>query len=299
MKQKLLIIVGPTSSGKSALGVELAKKFDGEIISADSRQVYKGLNIGTGKITKREMKGVPHHLLDVANPKKAFSADDFVKHARRAIQEIASRGKLPIIVGGTGFYIDSLVGRIALPDVPPNRKLRAILDKKMLAQLFTMLEKKDPARAKALSTPSERNNKVRLIRALEIVHALGTVPTPRGPLGYDAMWIGVNRRDAALRERIDKRLKDRIKKGMVKEAESLKKAGLSFKRMGELGLEYRSLAKVLQKKLDVAGMQKELQIDIWHYSRKQITYWKRNKNITWFDAEESAKIERLVSMWAT
>src|SRR5580693_2616583 len=128
--QKVLVIVGPTASGKSALAVALAKKFKGEIISADSRQVYRGLNIGTGKITKREMRGVPHHLLDVVSPKKIFTAHDFVTHARRAISNIAKRGKLPIIAGGTGFYIDALVGRIVLPDVPVDEKLRARLEKK-------------------------------------------------------------------------------------------------------------------------------------------------------------------------
>ena len=123
-----MVIVGPTSSGKSALAVELAKKFGGEIISADSRQVYRGFDIGTGKVTRREMKGVRHHLLDVASPKKQFSADDFLRRGRAAIKEISSRGMLPIVAGGTGLYIDVLVGRIILPRVPPNLALRARLE---------------------------------------------------------------------------------------------------------------------------------------------------------------------------
>ena len=297
MKQKVLIIVGPTSSGKSALGVELAKKFNGEIISADSRQVYKKLDIGTGKITRREMKGVPHHLLDVADARKAFTADDFVKHSRAAIQNISERGKLPIIVGGTGFYIDSLTGRISLPDVPPNKTLRASLQKKSVEQIFAMVQKKDPQRAKTLTSPSERNNKARLIRALEIAAALGKVPVKKDRPLYDALWIGVNREDSELRERINKRLKARIKRGMVKESEQLRKAGLTYKRMNELGLEYRSLAKVLQKKIGIAEMEAELRSDIWRYARKQIGYWKRNKNIVWFDPRKNSQIEKAVRTW--
>ena len=297
MKQKVLIIVGPTSSGKSALGVELAKKFNGEIISVDSRQVYKKLDIGTGKITRREMKGVPHHLLDVADARKAFTADDFVKHACAAIQDISERGKLPIIVGGTGFYIDSLTGRISLPDVPPNKKLRVALEKKSTDQLLSLLKQKDSMRAQALTSPSERNNKARLIRALEIAAALGKVPVKKDRPLYDALWIGVNREDRELRERINKRLKARIKRGMVKESEQLRKAGLTYKRMNELGLEYRSLAKVLQKKIGIAEMEAELRSDIWRYARKQIGYWKRNKNIVWFDPRKNSQIEKAVRTW--
>src|SRR3989344_2993718 len=163
-KQKVLIIVGPTSSGKSALAVELARRFNGEVISADSRQVYKGLDIGTGKVTKREMRGVRHHLLDVASPKRVFTAHDFAERARAAIEDIASRGKLPVIAGGAGFYIDAFVGRIVLPEAPANAALRARLETKTAARLFALLKKKDPRRAKTI----EPRNKRRLIRALEI-----------------------------------------------------------------------------------------------------------------------------------
>src|SRR3972149_9041812 len=124
MKKRILVIVGPTATGKSEVAVFLAKKFDGEVISADSRQVYKGLDIGTGKITKREMSGVPHHLLDVANPKRVFTVSEYKKLGEKALQNIWWRGKLPIICGGTGFYIQALVDGIILPEVPPNKKLR-------------------------------------------------------------------------------------------------------------------------------------------------------------------------------
>jgi len=167
-RQKVLIIVGPTASGKSALAIEIAKKLSGEVISADSRQVYRGLDIGTGKVTKREMRGIPHHLLDVASPKRVLSAGDFVARASRAIADITARGKLPIVAGGTGFYIDALMRRVALGKAPPNPALRKKLAEKSATQLFALLKKRDPTRAASMDTPSERNNKLRLIRALEI-----------------------------------------------------------------------------------------------------------------------------------
>lgn len=297
MAQKVLIIVGPTASGKSALGVELARRYGGEIVSADSRQVYRGLNIGTGKITKKEMRGIPHHMLDIASPKKAFSASDYAEKARAAIADIGGRSKLPIIVGGTGFYIDAVVGRIELPEVPPNKVLRKRLASKSTAQLYTMLKKADPMRAKAMDTPSERNNKVRLIRAIEVARSRGsTKPRPRGPRGYDVRWIGIVPNDEELKTRIHKRLRERHKKGMVNEAKRLHAAGLSYKRMNELGLEYRSLARLLQKKISGSDLDTELQSDIWRYARKQIGYWKRNKDIRWFDPK-SKKIESFVRSW--
>ena len=296
--QKLLIIVGPTASGKSALGVRLARKFNGEVISADSRQVYKGLDIGTGKITKREMKGVPHHLLDVSSPRKPFSANDFERQASDAIAQIVDAGKLPIVVGGTGFYIDALVGRVALPDVAPNKKLRARLAKKTISQLLSMLKKRDPRRAAMLSTPSERNNKVRLIRALEIATALGKVPMMeiRSP-SFDVLWVGATLQSKVLAQKIRTRLLERMKRGMVAEAKRLHRVGLTYKRMHELGLEYRSLARLLQKKITREQFEKELQSDIWRYARKQLSYWKRNKEIKWFDPKAVAKIEKRVRGW--
>lgn len=296
MKQKVLIVLGPTASGKSALGVRLAKVLDGEIISADSRQVYKGLDVGTGKITTKEMKGVPHHLLDVASPKKMFSAGDFVKLGRAAIQDITKRGKLPIVVGGTGFYIDALVGRIALPEVAPNPLLRKRLASKSPAQLFALLRKKDSVRAATLDTPSERNNKARLIRALEISHSLGKSPASKSEDMYAVLWIGTRLPDPVLKKKIGARLSARIKAGMLAEARRLKRGGLSYKRMEELGLEYRSLARFLKNEILKTELETELRSDIWRYSRKQIGYWKRNTSIQWFDPK-SKKIAPLAKTW--
>lgn len=305
--QKVLVIVGPTASGKSSLAVRLAKKFNGEVVSADSRQVYKGLDIGTGKVTKREMAGIPHHMLDVVSPKRKFSAGDYVKATRKAIADIHSRGKLPIVAGGTAFYIDALLGRIELPNIPPNPELRKRLAGKSAAQLLTLLKKKDPKRARAMNTPSERNNAVRLIRALEIAAA----PRPKNVLRsnlstnlpesdsstWDVQWVGVSPSMTALDKKIRIRLFARIRAGMIAEARSLKKNGVSYKRMRELGLEYRSLADLLEKKITKKEMMETLYAEIRRYARKQTGYWNRNTDIEWFDPKDAKKIEQLVAQW--
>lgn len=296
--QKILVIVGPTASGKSALAVELSRAFNGEVISADSRQVYRGLDIGTGKVTKREMRGVPHHLLDVADPRRPYSAARFVKDAQKAISDISNAGKVPIIAGGTGFYIDALLGRITLADVKPNTKLRRMLSTKTSAQLYALLQKKDTPRAQGMDTPSERNNKVRLIRALEIASAGGQASAKHTcKPSYEVLWIGTKLPFAALEKKIVARLKARMRTGMMAEAKRLHAQGLSYKRMGELGLEYRALARLLQGKISRAEFEEELARDIRKYAKRQITYWKRNSEIHWIPPHArvvSAQVRRFL-----
>jgi tRNA dimethylallyltransferase len=294
-KQKILVIVGPTASGKSDLAVRLAKKLNGEIVSADSRQVYRGMDIGTGKITKKEMRGVRHHLLDVADPKKRFNAEKYRVLARAAIDDIASRGKLPIICGGTGFYIDAVLNEKLLANVPPNPKLRKKLSKKSPADLLLILKKLDPGRAAIISkSNSEKKNARRLIRAIEIACKVRpcTKQAIQGPTyastGSDlvqtnAIFIGIKPPVEDLKRRIRIRLEKRLRHGMIDEARQLHKNGLSWRRMDELGLEYRYLAKYLQGKINREEMIKRLNFEIWHYARRQMTWWKRNKKIKWFD----------------
>lgn len=280
-KKRVLVIVGPTASGKSSLAVRLAKKFESEIISADSRQVYKGLNIGTGKITKKEMQGIPHHLLSIADPKKQFSVADYKKLAREKLNKI----KFPIVVGGTGFYIDALVGKTNFADVPPDKKLRKKLSEKSAEELFKILKEKDPRRGNDI----DRHNKIRLIRALEIIQALGRVP----PIlkfsrtsEYKFIYIGLRPND--LDKRIYKRLGKRIP-GIIQETKKL-----PFKRAYELGLEYRYATLYLKKKLSKKEMVEKLYTAIRQYARRQMTWFKRNKEIKWFRPKEYRKIEKYV-----
>jgi tRNA dimethylallyltransferase len=284
MKPKVLIIVGPTASGKSDLAVQLAKALNGEVISADSRQVYTGLDIGSGKITNEEMQGIPHHLLDVADPKKQFSVSDYKKLARGKIEEIIKRDKLPILVGGSGFYLDAVTGRASLPEVPPNKELREELEGKTTDELLVMLEKKDPTRAQSI----DQHNKVRLVRALEIVEALGKVPgIKKERLPYEFIWIGLKPEKETLEADILKRIHKRLN-GTIREAEALHKNGLTYERMEELGLEYRYLARLLQNKITKEEFETELYSEIKKYAKRQDTWFKANKDITWFGSSSSA-----------
>ncbi len=283
VRTKVLVIVGPTASGKSGLGVRLAKKLNGEIISADSRQVYRGLTIGTGKITKREMKGVRHHLLDIADPKRVFTAYDFAIAARAAIEDIARRGKLPIMVGGSAFYIDAALGKTKLANVRPDAALRHHLRKKTLPELKTLLKELAPRRYLTI----DKQNPVRLIRAIEVALAAektAELPKPR----YEAVTIGIRPKDSQLRANIAKRLHARIREGMVAEAKRLRRRGLRLKRMRELGLEYRYLADYLEGKLSKEEMLTRLEAAIWQFSRRQMTWWKRDNGIRWFSSAKKA-----------
>lgn len=293
MKPKIIVVLGQTSTGKSDLAVAIAQKYNGEVISADSRQVYKGLDLGTGKITKKEKRGIPHHLLDVANPKNKFSVTEYQELTNSAIAEIVNRGKIPILCGGTGFYLDAITKNIVFPEVPPNIKLRKILNQKTALELFQMLAKLDKQRARDIKNKNEQNNKVRLIRAIEISKHLGKVPKIKKQIAkYDFIKIGLSLDDTELKDKIHGRLLARIKKGMVKEAISLHQKGLSWKRMLELGLEYRYLALYLQKKITKKEMEERLTTEIVHYAKRQKTWFKKDSEIVWFHPKEISKIEK-------
>ena len=209
---KVLAVVGPTATGKSDLAVVLAERFGGEIVSADSRQVYRGLDIGAGKVTKAEMRGIRHHLLDVALPHRArYTVEDFKRDGADAIEEILSRGKLPIICGGTGFYVDALVHDEQFPAVAPDKALRARLAKKSAKALLNELSRLDPRRARDM----DPHNKVRIIRAIEIARALGSVPRIKRRERYDVLWIGLTLPRPKLREKIHARLMKRMRGGKL------------------------------------------------------------------------------------
>ncbi len=297
MKQKLIVILGPTATGKSDLAVRLAKKCDGEVVSADSRQVYKGLDLGTGKITQKEMRGIRHHLLDVTSPSRVFSVADYKQQAEKALTTIFANNKLPIVAGGTGFYIDTLITDASLPSVPANKELRKQLSKKTAAQLFAMLKKKDPRRAGEI----DPKNPHRLIRALEIVETLGRVPSRKKKTKgkYDVLYIGLAFPAEKLKKRIRTRVIRRMKQGMVAEAKRLRTQGLSYRRMRELGLEYHYLADLLENKINKKEFVNLLSTAIWHYAKRQMTWFKRNKEITWFSPTNTKKIEADVRAFLT
>lgn len=274
MKRRVYVILGQTATGKSALAVQLALR-RGEVISADSRQVYRGLDIGTGKISKKEMRGVRHHLLDVASPKRRFTVAQYQRKAIYAIAEIFKRGKIPIICGGTGFYIDAITRGTIFPAVPPNPEFRKSASKLDGRQLLMLLKKLDPGRAKSI----DKNNKVRLIRAIEIAKYLGQVPRLAvKPPSYEFIKIGLFLPQAFLKKKIESRVKKMFRLGLLREINKLKKAGISKRRLKELGFEYNNPTpeKVIAETLK--------------YAKRQMTWFKRDKEIKWFDASKQIKI---------
>ena len=291
-KPKIIVILGPTASGKSALAVEIAKRFNGEIISADSRQVYQGLNIGSGKITKKEMGGVPHHLIDVVSPKKTFTVVQYQKLAKKTIGQILNRNKLPIICGGTGFYIDALIYNYQLPKVPPQKHLRKKLDKKSPEELFKILSQLDPERAQNI----DPYNKRRLIRALEIVMTTG-LPVPKlfannsqkfAENSYDVLKIGIGKSGVKLKKLIDQRVGEWINRGLIQEVKNLHKNSLSWHRLNELGLEYRITARYLQNLISYEQMVEMLKKETWRYAKRQMTWIRRDKEIHWVKTKKEA-----------
>lgn len=271
-KKKIIVVAGPTASGKSDFAVELAKKINGEVISADSRQVYKGLDIGTGKITKEEMKGVPHHMLDVAHIGDDFSVAEYARIAKPIIEDIFSRGNTPIICGGTGQYIDALIYDTEPPKIPPNKSLQEKLEKKTTEELFGDLLAKDPVRAQSI----DRHNKVRLVRALEIVHTLGTVPELREPkLLHETEFYLMHPSRDTLRDRVIKRLEKRLVQGMVDEVKRLMDQGYSSDEMKRFGLEYVTIAKMLEGTLTEQEMETELVTKTMQYAKRQQTWNKK------------------------
>ena len=269
-KKRIIIILGPTASGKSELALKLAKKINGEIISADSRQVYKGLDIGTAKI-----KG--QWCTDIADTKKTTTVVEWKRCAEDAIDTIYRIGKTPIIVGGTMFYIKALADGLILPQVPPNPKLRKKLEKKSATELFEILKKKDAQRSKII----EPKNKRRLIRALEIVAALGQVPKLKKRRKYDALFLGLKRTPAELKRRIEKRISRMLKRGLVKEVQKLRAARLPWKRIYEFGFEYKYPALYLQKKISRNEMKEMLLKETLDYARRQMVWFKKDKRIRW------------------
>jgi tRNA dimethylallyltransferase len=292
-KHKVVVIVGPTASGKTSLGIELAKRIHGEVVSADSRQVYRGLDLGSGKVTYEEMQGVPHHMLDVADPNMVYTVSDYVHAARSILEDVHRRGLTPIIVGGSFFYVDALLGRITLPTVPPNDALRVELDSLRTEDLFSYLKTRDPRRAETI----DKHNRPRLIRALEITAELGAVPLPYSEPLYDARIFGITIDQTELKNNIHNRLISRIEKGMVDEVKHLHEQGLSYDRLESFGLEYRYIAEHLQGRLSYCVMLETIKTKSWQYAKRQMTWLKRDKEIVWVEPRDVEKIEEMARVF--
>jgi tRNA dimethylallyltransferase len=297
-KDKIIIITGPTASGKSDLAIEVAKKFNGEIISADSRQTYKGMDIGSNKVetTKKEdglySEGIKHHLIDVANPKEMFTVTNFKKLAKEAIKEIIINNHLPIITGGTGFYIDSLVYDLNIPEVEPNEKLRKELNKKTKEELYSLLKEKDSERAKNINL----NNKQRIIRALEIIEETGK-PIPKNNYSqspYNPLFIGLKTNNENLKKLLKERLIKRLNIGLLDETKKLHQDGVSWERLESFGLEYRYSSLYLQNKITKEEMIERIVTESYQYAKRQMTWFKRNKQMIWLNQDEKNKSFELI-----
>ena len=286
-QQKIIVIVGPTASGKTSLAVHLGKALNGEVISADSRQVYRSLDIGTAKITAEEMESVPHHLIDIRDPKEVYTAADFTHDAHAAIQEIHARRHVPIVAGGSFQYIDALLGKQSIPRVPPNAALRAELESKDTETLAEMLRKQDPQRAAQIDTQNPR----RLVRALEIVAALGKVPdVVVVPPPYDVLLIGLRMETDALKEKIFTRLEKRINQGLVDETKKVLTRGISKARLQEIGLEYKVALEYIEGDLSESEMRQKLKEKVWQYAKRQLTWLKKMNSVEWFAPTDQEQI---------
>jgi tRNA dimethylallyltransferase len=307
-KNKIIVILGPTASGKTKLAVALAYKFNGEIVSADSRQVYKGMDAGTGKDLgnyqlsiinyqsgkkiKKIIK-IPHYLIDVVSPKTNFNLAKYQKFAYKAIDDILTRRKLPIVVGGTGLYLQAVVQGYQLSEAKPDKKLREKLEKMSAQKLFKMLSGLDYKKANGLNE-SDKKNKRRLIRYIEVAKS-GFAARTVEPLKqqYEFLLIGVKKNREETRKRIYKRLIERLEKeDMVGEIQKLREQGLSWKRLESFGLEYKFISLYLQGKLDYKEMVEQLNIAIGQFAKRQLSWFRRwerqGAKIYWIESRQAA-----------
>ena len=279
---KVVAVVSTNASGKSALGIALAKKYDAEIISADSRQVFRGLDLGSGKVTPEETQGVPHHLIDVREPNEFFSMADFQRMAYQAIDDIRGRGRLPMIVGGTGLYVDSVLDGYLLSDKEPDLAYRAELEKLTTPQLYDMLLELKP------DVQVEKNNRNRVMRIIERIHD-GDDATPGKQARFESLRLGVSWPREVLGRRIDERLERRLEQGMIEEVQRLMDEGATTEFLLGLGLEYRFITQYLIGEIpDRQVMLDKLAIAIKQFAKRQMTWFRRNPEIVWLDMSGDA-----------
>lgn len=291
---KLVVVAGPTASGKSTLGITLAQEFHGEIVSADSRQVYRGLDIGAAKVTAEERALVPHHLLDVADPGETYTVARFQHEAVQAIDAILARGHQPFLVGGSPHYIQAIVDHLDIPPIPPQPELRARLEARSLEELLAELEQLDPQSAASI----DRHNPRRVIRALEVCLVTGQPFSAQrrvaAPL-YDCLLLAINWPRPELYARIDQRVDERMRQGMVEEVRQLLAQGLSHERLEAFGLEYRFISRLLRGEFpNEAAMVERLKFAIHDFTRRQLTWFRKDQRLTWIDGHDLASTADIV-----
>jgi len=296
IKPKLVVILGPTASGKTDLAIKLAKKFNGEIVSADSRQVYKEMNIATAKPLQNQkskiknqkylVNGVPHYLVDIIYPDKEFNVAIYKKLAQKAIKDIQKRGKLPFLVGGTGLYIWAVIDNLKFPKVRPQKKLRKELEKKSKKELFQIYKKLDPKGAKFI----DKENKRRLIRAIEVCKVTGKSfweQRKKGKPLFDVLQIGIKLEKEKLKKRIEKRINKMFKLGLEKEAKKL------FEKYGEIPplqtIGYQEFKDFFEGKITKKEVKEKIILHTLQFARRQITWFKRDKRIHWISEDKEAE----------
>ncbi len=306
IKGKVIVLIGQTASGKTDTAIRLAKELDGEVISADSRQVYKHLNIGTDKVSEEQMQGVPHHLIDITDPlTDTYTVSDFVRDATTAIVDIHKRGKVPIVAGGTMLYIDALFGKVQVPEVPPNAKLRAELEQRGRTSLFAELQSKDPRRAEQMIVERQDTNKRRLIRALEVVKALGQVPKVDGlsavESAYDILWLGLQNEPKAQKDKINKRNAKMLAGDLLNEVKELQNIGITQDQFNTFGFEYKYTAMllsgtpiILDNPPTLDDVLLKMNSGTWRYAKKQRAWWADRSEINWYKSSEYAQLKSQV-----
>lgn len=293
-KPFVLAVCGPTASGKTWLGVELAKLYGGEVISADSMQIYKGMDIASAKPTEAEMQGIPHHLIGVVGRDVTFSAADYVKMARETIADIFSRGKLPIVVGGTGLYVDSLLNNVQFSEMKSDAAYRESLYELSRAEgneaLYAELVKADPEAAKSIHP----NNLVRVVRALEVIHLTGRrfsdlkAESTAEASPYDSLILGLNAADrAVLYERIDRRVDEMVRAGLVEEARQLRSEGSLCTAANAIG--FKELLPYFDGEAPLDECIAKIKQETRRYAKRQLTWFRRNERIRWIITDDFSK----------
>ena len=291
---KVIVIVGPTASGKTSLGIRLAKKFNGEIVSADSRQIYRGLDIGTAKPTLKERQTVPHHLTDVKYPNQPYTVAQYKRDCLRAIRQIVKKNKLPIIVGGTGLYIKAVVDNLSIPRVKADPLLRKELEQELQSRglnfLYNELIKLDPEAAYIVDPRNPR----RVIRALEIAMSTKkpfSETRRQGKPLFEFLQIGISRPKEKLKERINKRIDAMVETGLVEEVKNLiKKYPLGTSAFEAIG--YREIIDHLEDRLSLEEAVELMKRNTWYFAKRQLTWFRKDKSIHWITTPRKA--ERLI-----